>query len=277
MVEILDDDLVPFLQWALPKLGYRWRGYRKVRGQVKKRIARRLDELELRRLDDYRSYLSEHGEEWERLDEFCHITISRFYRDRQTWDGMRQLVLPELAGRARGQDRDLLRAWSVGCASGEEPYTLRLCWELDDERPWKDLDLVIDAIDADEHMIERAKKAVYPPGNLKALPPSWRERAFHREDGEYRLRERFRRQVTLAAADLRQAEPDHPCDIVLCRNMAFMYFDAAGREATLEKFANLMVPGGALLVGNHDVVPDRPDLFSPWADVDNTWRRTGSR
>lgn len=39
------DKEIAFLQWALPRLGYRWGGFRKHRGQVLKRIRNRLQEL----------------------------------------------------------------------------------------------------------------------------------------------------------------------------------------------------------------------------------------
>lgn len=64
-----DRDFVEFLQWALPKMGMRWAGFRKVRGQVKKRVIRRMAELGEGSLDGYRKRLEEEPSEWEVLDE----------------------------------------------------------------------------------------------------------------------------------------------------------------------------------------------------------------
>ena len=263
MPAIHDNELIDFLQWALPKMGYRWPGFRKVRGQVKSCISGRLEELGIGGLGEYRRRLKEDRCEWERLDVCCRITISRFYRDRKTWDGLRHEVLPELASAARGEGREVLQALSIGCASGEEPYTLRLCWELDEERPWEGLGLEISAFDAGDHMVERARAARYPWGTLKELPEGWVERAFDPVDGEYELRERFRYGVSFFVADLREWGPgeDRCFDVVFCRNLAFMYFDEAGREETLERLARWVRPGGVLVVGNRDVVPERPGLF----------------
>jgi chemotaxis protein methyltransferase CheR len=69
---------VDFLQWALPRLGLRWAGFRKVRRQVCRRLRRRLGELELADLDAYREHLEAHPEEWTVLDALIPITISRF-------------------------------------------------------------------------------------------------------------------------------------------------------------------------------------------------------
>lgn len=83
-----DAQWVSFLQWALPRLGLRWPGFRKVRRQVIKRIARRIEALQLGDLDSYRRYLETHEQEWLRLDDFCRITISRVYRDRRVFDSL---------------------------------------------------------------------------------------------------------------------------------------------------------------------------------------------
>jgi chemotaxis protein methyltransferase CheR len=273
MTEIFDDDLVAFLQWALPKMGYRWAGFRKVRGQVKKRISRRLDELGLATLDAYRDFLQDNPQEFDVLDSYCRITISRFYRDRQTWDDLRTRVLPELADRARNEGRHVLRAWSLGCASGEEPYTLSLCWNLDEARPWAGLDLTIDAIDASPHMIERARQARYPMGATKELPATWRAKAFHEVDDDLQLRPTFKQPVRLAVADIRELQPSTSYDLVLCRNLAFMYFDARGRAETLQMITAATFPGAALVVGNHDILPDGHPGFEAYDQAQHVWRR----
>jgi chemotaxis protein methyltransferase CheR len=71
-----DQDCIAFLQWALPRLGLRWPGLRKVRRQVHKRINRRLEELGLARIADYRSYLDTHPDEWHMLDSLTPICLS---------------------------------------------------------------------------------------------------------------------------------------------------------------------------------------------------------
>lgn len=81
-----NQELVAFLQWALPRLRLRWEGFRKVRRQVGKRLGRRLAELKLNTLDQYRDQLQNDPAEWSRLDELCHITISCFYRDKGVFD-----------------------------------------------------------------------------------------------------------------------------------------------------------------------------------------------
>jgi chemotaxis protein methyltransferase CheR len=77
-----DRDCKQFLVWSLPQLRMRWKGFRKVRGQVCKRIERRLDALGLADAEGYRSLLERNRDEWDVLDSLCRVAISRFYRDR---------------------------------------------------------------------------------------------------------------------------------------------------------------------------------------------------
>src|SRR5262245_42618359 len=109
-----DPECVGFLQWALPRMGLRWQGFRRVHGQVCKRIGRRLRALGITDLGDYRRTLEKTPEEWAALEGLCRVSISRFCRDRALWSLLGDPVLPALAAEAsRGGER-ALRAWSAG-------------------------------------------------------------------------------------------------------------------------------------------------------------------
>ena len=95
-----------------------------------RRIARRIAELQLDDLQDYRERLLEDAAEWQVLDGLCRVTISRFLRDRGVWQTLADPVLPALCAAARQRGATTLRCWSAGCANGEEPYTLSLILSL---------------------------------------------------------------------------------------------------------------------------------------------------
>src|SRR5262245_34067258 len=116
-----DAEVVELLDAIAPRLGLRAAGYRRVRGTVRKRVARRLVQLGLD-ASGYQRYLQTHAEEWAWLDEQCRITISRFARDAAVFERLMADVLPERAAAARAGGRDAVRIWSAGCASGEEAY-----------------------------------------------------------------------------------------------------------------------------------------------------------
>ncbi len=119
-----NEQCVRFLQWALPQLGMRWPGFRKVRKQVCKRVGQHIQDLGLAGVDEYQVYLEEHPTEWAQLDSLCRITISRFCRDKEVFAALEKEVLPSLVRGVRERGDTNLRIWSAGCGSGEEPYTL---------------------------------------------------------------------------------------------------------------------------------------------------------
>jgi chemotaxis protein methyltransferase CheR len=265
-----DAECVRFLQGALPRLRLRWAGYRKVRGQVCKRLGRRLAELGLADLAAYEDFLEGHPSEWARLDGMCRVTISRFYRDRGVFDFLGEVVLPELA-RAAGERE--LRCWSAGCASGEEPYTLALVRHFAAGRPGASFSVV--ATDSDPHLLERAEAAVYEPSSLKDLPESWKRECFEPARDGFRLRDSFRAPVDFRRCDVRDEMPDGPFDLILCRNLVFTYFEDTLQREVLSRMTDRLIRGGALVVGIHESLPAGEHRLGAWNDRAGVYRREG--
>ena len=259
-----DDDCVRFLQWALPELRMRWPGFRKVRRQVCKRIARRIAALELAGLDAYRGRLADDPMEWRVLDRLCRITISRFWRDRAVFEALFDDVLPTLARSALEQGDGTIRCWSCGCASGEEPYSLRIGWvaTLAEKHPAISLEIL--ATDSDHAMLERARRAIYPAGSLKDLPGDLQSCAFEIDGDSRRLRDTFTRGVTWRCQDVREQTPEDVFDLVLCRNLVFTYYEEALQLEIIERLAGSIPPGGALVVGSHEELPQGQRCFEKW-------------
>lgn len=249
-----DAEGVTFLQWALPHLGLRWPGFRKVRGQVLKRIRRRLGQLQLGGLQAYRERLQNDPAEWRVLAVLCRVTISRFYRDQGIFRRIADQILPLLAQRSQP-----VRCWSAGCASAEEAYTLALA------AYFRGLEVEILATDIDPVMLQRARQATYPASSLRELPESWRAEAFvaHGHD-RWRLKERFTWSVRLAQLDLRGPLPEQRFDLVLCRNLAFTYFDEALQRQFLQSLESRLAPGAFLVIGCHESLPDSPGWQERW-------------
>jgi chemotaxis protein methyltransferase CheR len=260
-----DDECVIFLQWALPRLDLAWPGFRKVRGQVCKRIKRRIRRLGIANFADYRARLEADPEEWPVLDGFCRITISRFWRDQSTFDVLRQVVLPEIAMRAAAERRNA-RIWSAGCASGEEPYTLKILWDLEISLKLPDVSLGIIATDLDEALLDRARRACYPAASLRELSPELAAQAFSEDNGCWCLRPAHRRGVQFLRQDVRKEAPPGRFDLVLCRNLAFTYFAFALQEAVLERIRASLKPGGFLVIGSHEHLPGSNAGWSPFGD-----------
>lgn len=257
-----DSDCVDFLQWALPHLRMRWQGFRKVRGQVCKRIALRILNLGLPDIVAYRSWLVAHPQEWSELDGMCRVTVTRFYRDRQVFGTLTREVLPSLAQLARRTEQDKLRCWSIGCASGEAPYTLAILWHELLSFEFSGLRFEVVATDADPQLIERAQRACYPSSALKNLPESLHSKAFCLLGEEYCLRQAYQHAVSFLVQDVRQTLPDGMFDLILCRNLAFTYFDEALQRQITRQLYSKLLPAGWLILGVHEKLPPAQQGFA---------------
>ena len=253
-----DRECICFLQWALPQLQMRWPGFRKVRKQVCKRLQRRLHQLNLPNTAAYRAYLAANPNEWEVLDSYCRITISRFYRDRAVFDYLRQSLLPELARTAIADKQNELRCWSAGCASGEEAYTLNILWALSMQSHFPDLALHIVATDVDANLLERARIGCYPFGSFKDFPHEWLLRAFTLSQQQLCIRAEFREGIEFLKQDIRSQSPEGSFHLLLCRNLAFTYFDLPLQLKVLQRLVRHLLPGGSLVLGSHEELHEVP-------------------
>jgi chemotaxis protein methyltransferase CheR len=263
-----DELCVQFLQWALPRMHMRWPGFRRVRGQVCKRLQRRIDGLGLAGTEEYRRYLAMHTGEWDALDSLARVTISRFYRDRMVFVCLARVVLPTLAQQALARGADCLSVWSAGAGAGEEPYTLAILWHLQLAPAFPGLRLHIVATDADPGQCRRAARACYVFSSIRNLPADWRDIAFIRRPAPeaYCLKAQYRRNIEFRVQDIRETLPAERFDLVLCRNLVFTYFDEPLQRRLLQRIKGAMYPGAGLVTGVHEELPGAETGFSAWSD-----------
>jgi chemotaxis protein methyltransferase CheR len=252
-----------FLQSALPFLGLRWEGFRKVRRLLCKRLGKRLRELELPSLDAYRARLGEDPAEWHWLDHATHIPISRFYRDRTVYDALRDRLLGELAERAAARGDGVVRCWSAGCASGEEPYSIAMIWNLVVAPRYPNISISIVATDRDQVLLDRAATGCYNATSLRELPDDWIARAFDRRGNLYCLRDSFKNSVHAERQDLRSQRPPGLFDLILCRNFALTYFDEVVQTQIIDAITDRLAQHGILIIGRDERLPGGGAALEP--------------
>jgi chemotaxis protein methyltransferase CheR len=254
-----------FLKWALPRLELRWEGFKKVRGQVCKRINKRLKTLGLHNYTAYKTFLQGHEKEWEILEKMTRISISRFFRDRRDWEVIGEKLLPELAITASMENRPF-RCWSVGCASGEEPYSFAILWREQIAPRFPSIRLELIATDADEYLLKRAKTASYTSGSLKDVPLKWLDSAFQKNNSLFRLNHSYRSMVSFFCQDIRKEQPSGEYDIIFCKNLVAMYFSKELSARTFRKLISKLRPGGVLVLGNHEKIPTQEEYYLSMID-----------
>lgn len=228
---------------------------------LRRRIAVRMRASGAHSYAEYEALLDRDPEEYARLKDTITINVTRFYRNVETWELIRTTVLPHVCGQGRGP----IRAWSAGCASGEEPYTLAMLMaDYFESRGRADgLDLVtVDATDIDRECLQRARAARYRPDALADVPGRLISRYFEQTKGEYQVVERVRRRVMVRAADLcAEPPPRGTYDLILCRNV-IIYFERAMQDRIFARFADALAPGGFLILGKVELLsgPAREQL-----------------
>lgn len=226
---------------------------------VRRRIAVRMRACGVHTYADYRAVLDRSPAEYDRLRDALTINVTRFYRNVETWNLIRNDLLPAICAGREGE----IRAWSAGCSSGEEAYTLASLFaeRFDrDGRPEQLQRVAIDATDIDRVSLERARAARYRAEGLAEMPPELVKAYLEPEGAGYRVAERVRRRVFVRQHDLSRKPPQRVgYRLICCRNVV-IYFDRGTQERLFDDLAAALAPGGYLVLGKVEM------LFGPTRD-----------
>lgn len=213
---------------------------------LRRRIAVRMRARGVHSFGDYGRLLDEDAREYEQLLDALTINVTKFYRNPETWTALARPHLADLWRARHGH----LRAWSAGCASGEEPYTLAVLF-AEAARLGAGEGLAharVDATDIDRQSLERTAAAEYAAAAFTEMPPELLRRYFTPEV-PHRPQPELRRVVQVSPHDLtRQPPPRPPYDLIVCRNVV-IYFDRATQEGLFNQFAQALAPSGLLVLG----------------------------
>jgi len=211
---------------------------------IHRAVRLRMKALGLKKPEEYGRLLKHSPAALEELIEAVVVTETWFFRDREPFAAFGRLVLRWLSTHPVGT----LRALSVPCASGEEPYSLAMALLDACVPPHR---FVIDGVDISARALARAKHAVYGRNSFRAKDLAFRDRYFrHVKDGyalnsEVREGVRFHRGNVLGDDFLGDGAP---YDFIFCRNL-LIYFDRATQVRALERLHRLLAPEGVLFVG----------------------------
>src|SRR5215469_3562812 len=219
---------------------------------ILRRIGRRMTVTHNRGMHDYLEYLRTYPEEVGELVKAFLINVTQFFRDPNAFAYLKSDILPKLVAHARERDH-ILRFWTAGCATGEEPYSLAMLLTnlLGAELPeWS---IKIFATDLDEAAINFARRGIYSEALLKGIPNEYRDRFFERTDQGYRIAKTLRQMVIFGQQDLSRSAPFPRIDLVLCRNV-LIYFTPELQDTVLNQFAFSLYPNGYLFLGKAETV-----------------------
>lgn len=259
-----------FLRQACPPLDLSWRKYR--RRSARHRVDARMRSLGLHTYAAYLERVRADPAEAAGLADLMHVTVSRFLRERERWAPLVRQVIPELI--REHPPGSPVRAWSVGCCNGEEPYSLAVMWLEHVQPSWPETRLEIVATDIDGAALERAQRGIYAGGSLRELGSELRTRWFARRGDVWRVDESVRRLVVFERKNLMTDPPPSDLDLVLCRYLVLTYYEGERRRRAMGRLGRALRPGGALMIGAKEQLDEGElEVFDPWPGVDGVYRR----
>lgn len=228
---------------------------------LRRRLDHRLVVLHLDRLSHYLAYLHEHSLEVEALSQDLLIQVTSFFRDPAVFETLTRLAFPALIqGRA---ETAALRIWVPGCATGEEVYSLAICWLEFLQEHSLTLPLQFFATDINLKALAQARAGIYPAAALASVSSERRARFFtpvDRSSGSYRINQAIRERCVFALHNVAKDPPFSRLDLVSCRNV-LIYLGEPLQQKVLQIFHYALRPQGFLLLGTSESVGSHSRLF----------------
>jgi len=219
---------------------------------IPRRIGRRMTVTHVHAIRDYAEYLRSYPEEIGELVKAFLINVTQFFRDTDAFAYIKNDILPKIIAQARERDK-VLRFWTAGCATGEEPYSLAMLLSDILGSELSEWSIKIFATDLDEPAITFARRGIYSESLLKGMPHDYLDRFFEHVDQGYRIAKILRQMVIFGQQDLSRSAPFPRIDLVLCRNV-LIYFSPELQGFVLNQFAFSLSPDGYLFLGKAETV-----------------------
>jgi two-component system CheB/CheR fusion protein len=277
MVEKLppDPEFESLLQYIQESRGLDFRGYK--RTSLKRRITLRMEALNLESFGAYQSHLEADPGEFESLLNTVLINVTSFFRDGEAWEVLKQRVVPAII--AGAEPDKPIRVWSVGCASGEEPYSIAMLFaEALGIREFCRR-VKIYATDLDEDALKIARLATYAPREVESVPPEYLKKYFERTNSHYIFERDLRKCVIFGRHNVVHDAPISRIDLLVCRNL-LIYLEAETQGIVLPRLHYALNPEGSLFLGKAETQLARSPLFKPvetkhriFSKVAQEWRR----
>lgn len=242
-------------------------------------LAIRLRELGGITLDQYNLKLRDGMSgivEWSTLTDRLVVKETSFFRHVENCDFIRRLIQQRIQEGSIGDSFDL---WSVGCSTGEEPYSLAMIAADCFEEASLDNYWGVTGTDISMPALAYGRSGIYPKRKLDMLPGDEKQRYFDQiDEGRYQVNKKLRSRVCFAHGNVIELKklPPVKMDIISCHNM-LIYFRRWRRRKILGNLAERLKPGGVLIIGMGEIVDWEHPLLEPIASpIVQAYRCIGS-
>jgi chemotaxis protein methyltransferase CheR len=233
------------------------------RAFLESRLRKRMDLLEIRIARDYYCLLKDRAARERELPvllDSMMICETAFFRNMPQFDLLRDVVFPELLSEKERIGSRLLRVWSAGCSTGQEPYSLVICLNecVANREEWM---VRVFASDLSFTALEKAQAGLYRRDQLKGILTEQLEKYFIEEESGYLVQEFTKRDVVFGYHNLKHDNGLRGLDLIFCRNV-LIYFSVEEQRRLIEHLAGCLMPGGYLFLGHAESLQGLSKRFS---------------
>jgi len=226
---------------------------------VRTRLSSRLRERGFNTYMEYYNYVRDDdtGTELISLLDAISTNLTSFFREINHFHFLAKTIIPEIVAKKRMSGSKEVRAWSAGCSSGEEPYSIAFTM-MDHMETIQTWDVKILGTDLSTQVLEKAARGVYKETQLQTVPKNIIRKYFEPAppDGDlklYRVRDEVKRIIFFKRFNL--MTPKFPFkrkfDFIFCRNV-MIYFDKPTQQTLINKYYDTLAEGGYLLIGHSE-------------------------
>ena len=236
------------------------------RPTIVRRIIRRMAANNSTTIADYIELLNRRPAEVELLAKEFLISVTKFFRDPEAFELIRTKVIPELV--ANKFLVDTLKVWVIGCATGEEAFSLAILIKEHLQKTKKELEVKIFASDIDKSALAKAAKAWYPD-SIRNEVSEKRLETFFTEDGKgFKVKDEIRKMIIFANHDIVHHPPYGKIDLISCRNL-LIYLNPNIQKKIFSTLHYCLNIGGYLFLGPSEGTGQMKDAF---LEVDKSWK-----
>ncbi|MDO8915353.1 MAG: protein-glutamate O-methyltransferase CheR [Coriobacteriia bacterium] len=218
---------------------------------VERRIAARLRALNLHTYRQYSRLLDSSPEEFAKLLDAMTINVTDFFRDPPVYQLFRSKIVPEIIARKKRTRHRMIRVWSAGCATGEEPYSIAMSFLSELGAHADGFMLNVIATDLDPNALAYGQKAEYDVAKLKHISKPDQMAFVDIHGDKFRIKPAVKSHVKFKALNLFTDEPIHVVDVLFCRNV-FIYFTREQQARVLDIFADSIARDGYMVLGRSE-------------------------
>jgi len=212
-------------------------------------------------IEEYIGRLTVDSDEMEKLMDIVTIHVTGFFRDREVFGSLERGYVPALIDEKETSGLGVVRAWSAGCATGEEAYSMAMMIDHAVSKVSPNMHIEVFGTDVSEDSCRTARKGVYSEERIEGLPADMRESYFEREGRSWKVTSRLRSLVKYRYHDLFTASPYSHLDLIMCRNV-LIHFEHEVREDIITNFFRSLQDRGLLVLGKSEALSEPlEDLF----------------